>query len=373
MPVFGEYLNKSLKFNNTGIFSEEDYYLEAIGYINYGGINPKIYWEFEIITPSVRYHTDSSVVYSHCPHKLGFLLYTPTTQCKIRDGILNDAIWVEVGYDPSYGMCIKKIDQNTSTEYVAIFDDPNQEILVNTGDVIGFEIDVSGGLLNKFYINGVEQVLSDTGYTNINSWTPVTYIRPYACLYNAPYVSESSSLSDADPKQEFSSIRYNSARADFKYGPSSGYAPISLGNPRSETRPAILSTYRYNLSDTATLTPTITIPTGSIVWTSITWIDSSSSPSFSKLGELTIDLSASVALSDYHIIDDNGFVLWSTSWKDLNFYTSNIPVQLRNDKTYYLVIGVDMWSVDSDYSRIWTNQGASGGGTYIMSMSITPV
>jgi hypothetical protein len=373
MALFREFSDKTIKFSNTGIYDESDYYLEAIGVTSYGGINPKIFWEFEIIIPSIRYHTDSSVIYSHCPHKFGFLVYTPPTQCRIRDGVYQNATWVEVGYDDGFGYCIKKINQNSATEDRAIFDNPNEEILINIGDTIGFEIDVTAGILNNFYINGIKQTISDSNYSIVSSWTPIYNIRPYVCLYNAPYVSESSALSDASPQQEFCAVRYNNASGDFRYGPSAGYSPITFGIPYSETRPAVPNNRKYTISDTATITPTITIPTGSVIWTTIKWEDSSASPSFTKRGELILDISSSAPLSDYQVFDEKGFVLWATNWVDLDKYSTNIPIQILNDKIYYLLIGVEMYSGDLDYARVWTGQGAFGGGTYIIDISVNPV
>lgn len=325
----------------------------------------KRYFEFQIPTPAVGYHTDTST-YSHMEYKVGFLLYE-TSNPKVRDPAFEHPIWIEFGYDDGYGECVKKINRPLATEdRVAFTTNTANSQLDYPYDVLGIEIDVDVGRLDTFYINGIQQTITDPNWEVVHIWDAGTVIRPYAYMVNRPFVAIDATENDIVSHQELVSIKLNTSRSDCRYSPTSGYDYFDTtgGGDADVSRPRVSNAYKYYLSDTATTTTTLTIPTNTVIWTTIEWVDSSSTPSLSQLGEIVITTTDSDANMGYAIFNREGVCLFSTTWSTELWY--NTKFRVLNGRTYYMAIGFNISHTKTTDFDI----AVTGGGTYISEITV---
>lgn len=382
-------INKNaIYFPKYNININNDYSTEVLSYLS-SGFTGKIYFEFQFVVPSVAYHTEASVEYSHSAHKVGFILFTKTDQHRIRDHGPHSNYWIEFGYLPAYGYCISKwsgvdTDNQAILSYAVPFDNPNTDAFTHSNDVLGLEIDVVYGTLDNFYINGVKQTLSDPNASLVTNWyyDPVEYqaCNAYACMVNLPYVSAGATYTDISPSQEMCVLKLNSGSADFRYGPSPGYEACALYDYYYFGNPYVPASNRnIIISETATITLTNSISTGTEKWYTIKWVDSGEYDPEVIRGELTLDFSGSDLLADcaiYAYIDRCGSALWHSSWSRDDVYpNSKTPVDkfvLLNKKTYYMCLGFELQ--DNPFNVVPT-QGkwayALSGGSHVMSARVT--
>ncbi len=339
-------------------------YVELLGQV--AATSGKKYLEFRLPTPAVGYHTDTST-YSNTEYKVGFILYD-TTIPRIRNAENVDAIWIEFGYEDGFGESVKKTHRpNSSEDRVAFNENTANSTISRPYDTLGIEIDIDNGTLDNFYINGSVVTMSGTAWNTVSTWEALSPVRPYAAVINRPFVAIDATIDDIVDNQELCSIKLNTTKDDCRYTPSSGYDYFDTtgGGTADVSKPFINNAYKYYLSDTATTSTTLTIPTDTIIWSTIEWVDSSSAPTFTKLGTMNITITDSDANLGYALFNAEGVCLWSTTWSGESWYIAD-EFKVLNGRTYYMAIGFNLVQntvVDFDVT-------ATGGGTYISQITV---
>lgn len=377
MIIFGENIVTFSPMNDIQVDS-----IELLG--EYSRTSGKVYFEFQCIVPGVEYHTYLSTEYAHTTFKLGIVMF-PTEiwergNYQIRDSGLNDSIYLEFGYNPTYGMCVIHINQSENYTGIVSFDNINSSALTKRNDILALEIDIDAGRIDNFYLNGIKQTISDPNWAYVSSWAPGSPIRPYAYLINRPYVSTSSEWSDISQFQEQCTLKLNSGSGDFKYGPSPGYVPFEEYLQYYNTDiPYIAPDRRIVINETATTTLTTTLSNGQLGWYTIRWEDTGDATPETLLADLDLDFSLSdnPTVADVTILEygyNNAITRWASASSKAEPF-QNLPTdsfRLLNRKTYYFVVGFYLnLNYSGQYLR--TNPSTSYSGDHKVSIEVVPI